>query len=70
MAAQTRSDPASCEGLDEIEIVRRRVVFGKTPPHAPHQAAHGKIETRRAILPLVVTVRREFQNLGGFAAML
>ena len=64
MAAQTRSDPASCLRLDEIEIVGRGVILRKAPPDAPHQAADRKIETRRAILPLVIAIGRKFQNLG------
>lgn len=31
-----------------------------------HQAAYGKIEARRTILPLVVAIRREFQHFEGF----
>src|ERR1700722_7388206 len=47
---------------NEIKIVSGRVVFGKCAPHASHQAAEGKIETGRAVLPLVVAIRREFQE--------
>ncbi len=47
---------------NEIQIVGRCVVLRKTSPHAAHQAADGKIETRRAILPLVISIRRKFQK--------
>src|SRR5581483_7943400 len=38
------------------------MVFGKLPPDTAHQAAHGQVEARRAVLALVVTVRREFED--------
>src|SRR4029077_6975866 len=48
---------------DEIEIVCGSMIFGESSPNAPHQTAHRKIESRRTILPLIVTIRRELQNL-------
>src|ERR1700734_3644270 len=51
--------------MDKLEIVGRSVVLRKSTPYAPHQAAHREIETWRAVLPLVITVRREFHNLRG-----
>ena len=50
-----------------FKIVSRRVVFGKRAPNASHQATHRKIETRGAVLPLVVAIGRElhrFKRLG------
>src|SRR5271168_3363104 len=55
--------------MDEVKVVGRSVIFGKTTPGSPHQTADGKIETRRTILPLVITVGREFQNRGGFVLL-
>src|SRR5208337_4247224 len=56
--------------MDEVEIVGGGMVLGERPPDAPHQAADGKIKSRRAILPLIVTVRGELQNLVGLATVL
>src|SRR5580765_4866509 len=55
--------------MDEIEIVGRRVVFGKRPPNTTHQTAHRKIETGRTILTFIVTIRRKVENLSRFATM-
>ena len=69
MAAHTRSDSASCCGWMKFEIVGRSVILRKGSPNAPHQAADREIEARRAVLPLVIAVGRELQNLRRFAAV-
>ena len=51
----------------EVEIISRSVILRKAAPNAPHQAANREIEAGRAVLPFVVTIRGELQNLGGFA---
>ena len=43
--------------VNEIEVVSRGVVLRILPVRGPHQAADGQVESRRAILPLIVTVR-------------
>ena len=43
--------------LDEIEIVRRRVILRKRSPYAAHQATDREIEAWRTVLPLIVPIR-------------
>src|SRR5262245_47935355 len=49
----------------EIEIVGRRVVLGILAMRRAAKASHGEIESRRAILPLVVAVRRKISYRKG-----
>ena len=49
---------------DKIEIVRRGVILRKTAPDAPHQASNREIEARRAVLPLIVAIRRKIEQFG------
>src|SRR5689334_17390201 len=39
------------------------MIFRELPPDAAHQAADWQVEARRAELPFIVTVGREFKNL-------
>jgi len=49
-------------GPHQVEIVRRRVVFGIARIRRAGQAPHGQVVARRAVLPLVVAVRREVRD--------
>src|SRR5205823_9410025 len=49
-------------GRNKVQIVRRSVILRKCSPNAAHQAADRKIETRRAVLPLVVSIWRKRQD--------
>ena len=51
----------------EAEIVGRRMVLLVFAMRRAAEASDGKIEARRAVLPLVIAVRREVPNLEGFA---
>ncbi len=55
--------------LDEIEVVSGSVILRECPPNTSHQTAYRKVETRRAVLALVVAIGREFQNFRRFAAV-
>src|SRR5271165_6959667 len=55
--------------LDEIQVVGRGVVFGKATPDTAHETTNRKIESWGAILAFIVSVRRELQDFGRFAAM-
>src|SRR5262249_42122029 len=48
---------------DEVQIIRRSVVLGKFSMRRTRQASHRQIDTRRAILALVMPVRIKFTNL-------
>src|SRR5947207_3206076 len=50
-------------GMDKFQVVRRSVIFGESSPHTAHQAPNRQIESGRAVLPLVVAVRRKLQKL-------
>jgi hypothetical protein len=47
--------------LDEVKVVSGGVILGESSPYTSHQATNGKIEPRRTVLPLVITVRRELE---------
>src|SRR6266446_2251753 len=42
------------------------MIFRKASPHAAHQAANRKIETRRTVLALIVAGWGEIQDFHGF----
>src|SRR5262249_41739838 len=41
-------------GRDEVQVVSRAVVLPELPPRRPHETTYGKVESRRAVLTLVV----------------
>ena len=43
------------------------MILREGSPDASHETAYGKIETRRAVLALIVAVGRKFHHLGGLA---
>ena len=48
---------------NEFEIVGRGVILGIFAMRRAAKTADGKVEARRAVLPLVVAVRREIADL-------
>ena len=54
---------------DEVAIVERGVIFWKSAVDGTHQAANRKGDTRGAVLPLVVSIRREFEHSERMPAM-
>src|SRR4051795_11519110 len=50
-------------GSDERKVICRTVVFGILAVWCPRETTDWKIESRRAVLPLVIAVRCEWTNL-------
>jgi hypothetical protein len=44
-------------GLHEFQIIGRSVIFGEFAVGRSHEASYRQIETRRAVLPLIVPIR-------------
>src|SRR5262249_10684576 len=54
---------------NETQVVGRGMVLREATVRGPAYAADRKVEARRAVLPLVVAVRREIVDLEAFQAV-
>src|SRR5262249_44435628 len=57
-------------GRDEVQVVSRAVVLPELPPRRPHETTYGKVESRRAVLTLVVAGGGEWPRASRWGAVL
>src|ERR1700722_14268364 len=55
--------------LNELQVIRGSVILRKGRPNTPHQAPDRQVKSRRAVLPLIVAIRRKLENLMCFDFM-